>query len=182
MKLDTTFESSKYSNMQDGFPLLPEGDYHMCVTKGDIKPTKLRNGRYIELEMTVLSGNYKGHKLLSFIVFDHPNPTTTAKANEHLATICRATGVLNVDNLSQFYRIPMIVSVVEDGKYNRPISYKPYEQKDTQPPFIEENNVSRETSDSSSNISSNSNDPPWITTPVSENKKEDEFKEDDIPF
>ena len=105
-----SFDSSKYDDMSD-FTALPSGEYPVQITNSDIKLTKAGTGKYIWLEMTVLNGEFKGRKAFSNLNIENPNPQAVEIAQKELATLCRATNILNLVDTNQLHKIPFIVKL-----------------------------------------------------------------------
>jgi hypothetical protein len=77
----------------------------------------------LSLEFNIVGGGnnqFNGRKLFSNLNLFNPNPKAVEIANRELATICRAIGVMNIQDSSQLHNKPMVVkvSVSDDGKRN----------------------------------------------------------------
>ena len=94
---------------------LPSGEYLVVAVASDMKPTKA-GGQYLELELEVLDGNFKGRKLWDRINLVNSNPKTVEIAQRQLSSLCHATGVMNVTDSSQLHNIPVIATI----KYKEP--------------------------------------------------------------
>lgn len=111
------------------FDPIPNGTYRMHVTSSEVKATKDGKGRYLQLVLAVLDGEYKGRQVWERLNIVNPNPTAQDIAQRQLSAICHATGVLKLANSSQLHHIPMMVSVVvkkSDG-YDPSNEIKKYE-------------------------------------------------------
>lgn len=93
------------------FDPLPAGWYNANITGSEMKPTKDGSGAYIQLELTILDGQYANRK-----VFDRLNVQNNSKVAQEIAyatlsSICHATGVIQVQDTSQLHGIPMEVKL-----------------------------------------------------------------------
>lgn len=95
---------------------LPAGDYEMIVVKSDVKPTKAGTGRYLELEMQVISGEHSGRRHWERLNVDNPNKQAEEIAKEALAALCFAVGVTDVEDTVQLHDIPFVAHVEIDRK------------------------------------------------------------------
>ncbi len=94
-----------------GFDVLPAGEYEACIVASTMKPTKDGNGKYLELELQILNGPFQNRK-----VFDRLNlVNSSAKAVEiakgTLSAICRAVGVLTPQDSSELHNKPLRIKV-----------------------------------------------------------------------
>src|SRR5690606_5710318 len=76
-----------------------------------MKTTKNGKGEYLELEMEVLEGEYKGRKLWDRLTIKHPNELTVQIAKGTLSSICRAVGVMQPNDSVELHNLPLIASV-----------------------------------------------------------------------
>jgi hypothetical protein len=79
-KLDFVFDPNTVEDRPD-FSLFPVGEYIAEVTASDYKPTKSGNGKYIELEFTILDGEYAGRKYWDRLNVRHENKVAMDIAN-----------------------------------------------------------------------------------------------------
>lgn len=105
-----TFDSSQYDDMNDFTPL-PAGKYPAHIVNSDIKTTLSGTGKYIKLEIEVLSGDFKGRKIFNNLNIENPSKEAVEIAQRELATLCRATGVLNLTDTNQLHNIPFMITV-----------------------------------------------------------------------
>lgn len=95
----------------DSFDPIPNGDYLCIITASEMKPTKAGDGAYLELELEVLDGPYKGRKLWDRLNLNNSNDTTVKIAKGTLSAICRAVGVLQPKDSCDLYDLPMLVKI-----------------------------------------------------------------------
>jgi hypothetical protein len=94
-----------------GFDPIPAGKYLAAITASEMKPTKNGKGEYLELEMEVLEGPFKGRKLWDRLTLRHPNTQTVEIARGTLSVICRAVNVLRPRDSVELHNLPLVVSV-----------------------------------------------------------------------
>lgn len=93
------------------FDPLPAGKYLAAVTASEMKPTKNGDGSYLQLEFTVLEGEFKDRKVWDRLCINHPNATTVKIARGNLSAICRATGVMQPRDSVELHNIPLLITV-----------------------------------------------------------------------
>ena len=93
------------------FDPLPAGKYLAAVTASEMKPTKNGDGSYLQLEFTVLEGEFKDRKVWDRLCINHPNATTVKIARGNLSSICRATGVMQPRDSVELHNIPLLITV-----------------------------------------------------------------------
>jgi hypothetical protein len=94
-----------------GFDPIPAGKYLVVITNSEMKPTKNGKGEYLELEMEVLEGQYKGRRLWDRLTLKHPNEMTVTIARGMLSSICRAVNVMKPNDSVELHNLPLIASV-----------------------------------------------------------------------
>ena len=112
--LNMNFDASTVQPTSSYDPL-PNGEYLVVATASDMKPTK-SGGQYLELELEILDGNFKGRKLWDRINLVNSNPKTVEIAQRQLSSLCYATGVMTVTDSSQLHNLPVVATV----KYREP--------------------------------------------------------------
>ena len=94
-----------------GFEPVPAGKYVAMITASEIKPTKKGDGSYLELELTILEGQYKDRKVWDRLCRNHPSEKVVEIANKNLSSICRAVGVMQPKDSCDLHNIPMCITV-----------------------------------------------------------------------
>lgn len=94
-----------------GFDPLPAGDYTVIAESAELKPTKNGNGKYIEVVFVVVSDNGKGRKLWNRITFENPSEKAQSIGRAQLSALCRAVGVMNLNDTAQLLNRPCLVTV-----------------------------------------------------------------------
>lgn len=90
---------------------IPAGWYNARVTNSEMKPTSDGSGAYLQLEMTILDGDFANRKLFDRINLQNKNPVATEIGYRQLSAVCHATGVIQVQDSQQLHGIPLKVKV-----------------------------------------------------------------------
>ena len=93
------------------FDPLPAGKYLATITASEMKAIKSGSGSYLELEFTVLEGQYKDRKVWDRLCINHPKDITQKIARGNLSAICRAIGVMQPRDSVELHNLPLLVSV-----------------------------------------------------------------------
>jgi len=93
------------------FDPLPAGKYLAAITASEMKATKAGDGSYLQLEFTVLGGEYKERKVWDRLCLNHPNAQTVKIARGNLSAICRAVGVLQPTDSVELHNLPLVITV-----------------------------------------------------------------------
>jgi len=93
------------------FDPLPAGKYLAAITASEMKATKAGDGSYLELEFTVIEGQYKERKLWDRLCLNHSNPQTVKIARGNLSAICRAVGVMQPKDSVELHNLPLVITV-----------------------------------------------------------------------
>ena len=93
------------------FEPLPSGDYPVIIQSSEMKQTKAGTGSFLELTLEVIDGQSKGRLIWDKLNLDNPNQVAVDIAQKQLSSICRAVGVMQVDDSSQLHNLPMVAKV-----------------------------------------------------------------------
>ena len=96
---------------QDSFEPLPAGWYNTKIVASEAKPTKDNESGYLQLELEVLDGEYKGRKLFDRLNLWNKSVQASEIAQRQLSAYCHATGVLVLQDSVQLHGIPIKVKV-----------------------------------------------------------------------
>lgn len=119
---------------------LPPGKYLVEITESEMKATKSGNGEMLQLEYTVIDGEFKNRKIWDRLCLRHSNPQTVEIAEANLSAICHATGVMQLSDSVQLHHSPFVISVkckVDESTgetHNEVKSYARHESQYKQPP------------------------------------------------
>jgi hypothetical protein len=98
-------------NPSTTFDPIPAGKYIAAITNSEMKPTKNGNGSYLQLEFTVLDGQYKDRKVWDRLCLTHHNAETVKIARANLSAVCRAVGVMQPRDSLELHNIPLQITV-----------------------------------------------------------------------
>ena len=104
------FDASQVSP-SSGFDPLPAGKYLAEITDTTLKPTRKGDGKYLEIEFTVMNGEFKGRKVWDRLCLHHPNMQTVEIAKSNLSAICHAVGVLKPNDSMELHHRPLNITV-----------------------------------------------------------------------
>lgn len=112
------------------FDVLPNGEYEVVIVNSEMKSTAAGTGKYLNLEIQVISGEHQNRKLFDKLNLLNPNAKAVEIARGTLSAICRAVGVLTPKDSSELHMKPLRVKVIvekseEYGEQNRIKAYKP---------------------------------------------------------
>lgn len=93
------------------YEALPADKYLVEITASEMKPTKNGSGTLLQLEYTVLDGEYKNRKVWDRLCIKHTNEQTVKIAMANLSAICHATGVLKPQDSAELHHIPLVVTL-----------------------------------------------------------------------
>jgi hypothetical protein len=103
----------------EGFDVIPPGEYEACITASEMKATKDGTGSYLNLEIQILNGQFQNRKLFEKLNLVNRNETAVTIAKGTLSAICRAVNVLTPNDSSELHNLPLRISVgVEKRKDN----------------------------------------------------------------
>lgn len=101
------------------FEVLPKGSYNVIISNSEMKTTKSGDGEYLELEYTVIDGEYESRRLWSRHNISNPNAKAEQIARQELSAVCHSVGVLKVSDSIELHDRPLIIEVgIEKNKQN----------------------------------------------------------------
>ena len=86
---------------------VPSGLYNVMIVESDMKPTKAGDGRYLELVLQIIDGQYKGRKLWDRLNLFSKNQTAVQIAQSTLSAICHAVNVIQLQDSQQLHDKPL---------------------------------------------------------------------------
>jgi hypothetical protein len=93
------------------FEPLPAGKYLVAITASEMKPTKAGDGSYLELEFTVIDGEFKDRKVWDRLCLNHRSDVAQKIARGNLSAICRAVGVMQPRDSVELHNLPLLITV-----------------------------------------------------------------------
>lgn len=113
------------------FELIPAGIYVAVIDESEIKPTKANNGHYISLKLQIVDGQFKGRLVFTSITLDNQNAQAVQIGQGQLSALCRAVGVLQLQDTCQLHDKPLRIKVAirkdKTGQYADQNEVKGYE-------------------------------------------------------
>lgn len=109
---DFGFDSTDVPPARDVSDPVPAGWYAVENSATTIKPTKSGGGKILEVEHTVIEGDYKGRKVWSRFNVVNASEEAQRIAREQLSALCHATGVLKFRQHEQLQNHRLLVRVV----------------------------------------------------------------------
>lgn len=96
MSIDAIFGQFNAAEVepQTARTLLPKGWYPVVISSTTNKINKAGTGSYLELELQVVDGEYKGRRVWDRLNLDNPNQTAVDIAKASLSSICHAINEL----------------------------------------------------------------------------------------
>jgi hypothetical protein len=110
MSVILNFDSTAVKPLGD-MEAIPAGWYPAMITATESKETNNKDGHYLNVEFTVLDGDYKDRKVFTNLNLGNKNPTAVEIAYRALSSICHATGVIQVGDSAQLHNIPFMLKV-----------------------------------------------------------------------
>lgn len=99
------------------FELLPVGKYLAVAVASEMKPTKTGGGEYLQLTFEIVEGEHKGRKIFERLNIRNSNKQAEDIAMRALSALCRATGVMELEDSEQLHDIPVVLDIgTEAGK------------------------------------------------------------------
>ena len=101
------------SQVDPSIPLeaVPSDKYTAAITHSELKPIKAGNGSYLEIEYTILEGEYKGRKVWDRLCLNHQTQKTVEIARANLSAVCHAVGIMKPRDSSELHNIPLTITV-----------------------------------------------------------------------
>jgi hypothetical protein len=94
-----------------GFDPIPPGKYLAIITESEMKDTKSGDGKYLQLTLQILDGEFKGRMLWTRLNLENANATTVKIARAELSAICRAVNVMAPKDSLELHNLPLIITV-----------------------------------------------------------------------
>lgn len=100
----------------EGFDILPAGDYDAVIVKSELVETKDKTGKMLKMEFQILSGKFQNRKLFCNLGIGLSEATDGGRqavkiAKGNLSAICRAVGVLTPSDSSELHNKPLRITV-----------------------------------------------------------------------
>ena len=96
----------------DDFEPITPGDYVALIVASEKKETKAKTGYYLEFTFQIVEGEFKERRLWDRLNLWNANKTAVKIANQRLAEIRKATGILNPSSSEELHDKPLLLKVV----------------------------------------------------------------------
>lgn len=96
---------------QQEFSALPKGTYVVCIEESEMRDTKNGDGKYLNLRLRVLDGEFKNRVLFDRLNLFNKNEKAVQIAKASLSSICRAVGVMQPKDSSELHNKPLCAKV-----------------------------------------------------------------------
>lgn len=110
MSILSGFDANEYEP-NSGSDVIPAGWYTAEITASEEKDNRAKNGRYLELEFTILAPSHANRKVWVRLNLENPNDTAVDIARRDLSAICRAVGVLRPRMPEELHGRPLGIKV-----------------------------------------------------------------------
>jgi hypothetical protein len=123
-----------------GFTPIPAGEYPAVVIESEMKATKDSTGKYLELKLQILNGQYQNRVLTDRLNLVNKNETAVQIAKGTLSSLCRAINVLTPNDSAELHNKPLtiVVKIGKDQSGNPQNDVKGYKPRHTGPNMIEQ--------------------------------------------
>ena len=91
------------------FAALPNGEYPCIVKESEFKENKAGTGKYLNLRLDIIDGQYKGRVIFDRLNLQNKNEIAVEIAKKQLAGLCRAAGKIKIKDSSELHNIPVTV-------------------------------------------------------------------------
>ena len=135
--LPTAANTEDNKETMDDRSALPAGQYLAHIVKSEMKPTKKKNGHYLNVHFKVLAPEpMKGRMFFTNLNLDNPGAVAMEIARKELNSICDACGKQGVTDSEEIHQIPMTIELgieAATSQYpesNKILSYKSEDEFD----------------------------------------------------
>lgn len=129
--------NAKDNEKMGGFEPIPIDWYLAEMTKSEMKKTNAGTGRYLNCQLKVVDGEYKGRYVFTLLNLENPNPVAVEIAQKELASMCEACGLDEIEDSTELHGIVMAIRVgIEEGTAAYPTPknvIKAYKAEDEMP-------------------------------------------------
>lgn len=91
--------------------LLPRGDYQAHVVESAVVPTASGRGEMLKLTFEVLTGDFRGRRLVERLNIVNANAAAQRIAQEMLARLCAAAGLSGIADSDELHALPVTIRV-----------------------------------------------------------------------
>jgi len=95
----------------DDFDVLPPGKYPVLIESADGRPTKNGQGFGVNLQFSILDGQFKGRKLFKWINIQHTSQKAQEIGQREFSALGKAIGLISITNTNQLLGKAVIAHV-----------------------------------------------------------------------
>ena len=118
-----SFDARQFDPSTGGGSILESGTYAVQITNSEIKPTKNRDGHFLELTLAVIAGESAGRQIKDRLNIDNPNQTAKEIAYRQLAAISYVVGRVTWQDSQELHGIPFQIQVEKVARNDDPTKY-----------------------------------------------------------
>ena len=98
---------------------VPAGDYMAMVMDANVNTTKAGTGKYLKLQFEIMGGKFAGRWIWTNINTQNPNSQAVEIGHAELSALCRAVGIAELTDTTQFIGKTLLLGVQVDPEgYN----------------------------------------------------------------
>lgn len=110
-QLPSAFNSEEHDDM-NSYTLIPKGTKVVAaIVESEYKQNSKKNGHFASLKWRINGGEHDGRYLFTNLNLDNPSNQAVEIAQKELATICRACGVVSVDDTDDLHNIDCTLEI-----------------------------------------------------------------------
>lgn len=118
-----SFDARQFDPSTGGGSILESGTYAVQITNSEIKPTRNRDGHFLELTLAVIAGESAGRQIKDRLNIDNPNQTAKEIAYRQLAAISYVVGRVTWQDSQELHGIPFQIQVEKVARNDDPTKY-----------------------------------------------------------
>jgi hypothetical protein len=96
------FDAGQVDPSSGGSSVFEDGQYGFRISGSALKPTKAKNGHFIEMSFTCIDEGFTGKVYKHRFNVDNPNATAVEIAKAELSALCHVTGVMRPQSTAEF--------------------------------------------------------------------------------
>ena len=103
-----------------GFTVVPAAQYVAMIKASEMKDTKAKTGKYLELTFEIIEGEQKGNTVFARLNLTNPSKIAVDIAKSDLSAICRAVGVMTPHDSVDLHNLPLVIDVTCEDRKDKP--------------------------------------------------------------
>lgn len=104
------FNTSGKEDMED-FTVVPPDTYNAQITKSEMKPTKDKTGKRLNLTFKIIDGKFKGRMVFAGLNIENKSQDAVDISMRELTSIVKACGKKVIGDTAEIHGIPLTISV-----------------------------------------------------------------------